>query len=76
MTGFKLRGITNSDAREVVRGLLKEGWTVKVTGGTHIRLTHPKGGSITTSCTGGSYQAIHLRGDIRRLERAHSEDAS
>lgn len=62
-----LRGITNKDAKAVLRKAIKAGCTVEITNGTHVRITTPSGAVVRTGLTSGSSRAgVYLRADLRR----------
>lgn len=45
------RGITNREMKNAVRKLMKEGWTITLTGKNHVKCTAPNGHSVFTGLT-------------------------
>jgi len=69
MSAHTLNGMTK-EHRTVVRDALKRGWTMEVTGGGHVKLTHPNGGVVYTamSCS-NRFSWKRLRHNIGQVER-------
>jgi len=44
-----LRGIKDKQTRELIRGLMDEGWSVSITGNNHVKVTAPNGRFVITS---------------------------
>ena len=57
-----LRGM-DKQGRVIVQRLRREGWSVEITSGNHVKLTHPGGGVVIASLTSSDRFAW------RRLER-------
>ncbi len=64
---------SRSDAQEVRRALIKQGFTATKTGGGHWRITHPRmSGPVFTSDTPGDRRSRHnLLALLRRRMRPH-----
>ena len=65
-------------ARDLIRAAELEGWSVRRTGGDHLRLGHPEAsGPVFTGSTPSDTRAIHhVRAAMRRaLRRASSKSA-
>lgn len=63
-----MRGIRSDQVRTLVKACEKQGWQVKYTGNTHVKLTNPENGFwITASTTtNASRAAKNLRAALRR----------
>lgn len=63
-----LRGVTQKDMKQEIRKLLKQGWEVDVTGGTHISLLHQATGArMLVPLTSGNRNAgKYLRVNARK----------
>jgi ribosomal protein L35 len=65
-----LRHVRPKETRDSIRDLLKAGWTMKVTGSKHLKLTHPNGTHVITSSTSSDWRSHQnfLR-QVRQAER-------
>lgn len=62
-----LRGITNKDARKVVRAAIKAGCTWSITHSNHVRLGCPNGSTVMVALTTGDRHSYkNLRAQLRR----------
>lgn len=63
-----LRGISK-EFKPILTEAIGHGWVATLTGGNHVKLTHPQHGVVFTSCTTSDWRAVHnLRHQIRRAE--------
>ena len=64
-----LRGLPDRQ-RQFVLDLIRRGWTLKVTGGGHLKLTHPSGNFVFLSRTPSDWRGIkNLQSQVRKIER-------
>jgi predicted RNA binding protein YcfA (HicA-like mRNA interferase family) len=64
-----LRGVRPKESQQLMRRLVKEGWTVSTTGRNHVKLTHPNGRSVVTGLTGSSYNGWKkFERNVRNIE--------
>lgn len=62
---------TDKDVEALARRARKHGWTVEVTGGTHLRWTAPDGAWFTSPLTpGGRLAPLRIRRNLARLDPA------
>jgi predicted RNA binding protein YcfA (HicA-like mRNA interferase family) len=55
--------------RKLIRQLVRRGWTVSMTGGNHVRVTHPSGRSVFTAATSSDVRAWrHFARNVRQIE--------
>lgn len=65
----QLRGLPDRQ-RDLVRQLLRRGWTLKTTGGGHLKLSHPSGNFVWMSRTPSDHRGWrNLLSHIRRIEK-------
>lgn len=69
-TASILRGVRPKEVQQIVRGLVKAGWALSVTGGNHVKVTHPNGRSVITGLTGGGgkHAVRSFQRNIRNIE--------
>jgi len=58
------------EQRDIVRRLIREGWTAEVTGGGHVKLVHPNGGVVYTSMSSSNrWSWRRLQRNVEQVER-------
>jgi predicted RNA binding protein YcfA (HicA-like mRNA interferase family) len=69
-----LQGL-RSQERELAKGLLAQGWTLRKLRNNHLRLNHPDGvHGVTFPSSPSDWRGWkNLRADVRRIERAVRE---
>ena len=68
-TARLLRGIMPKEYRDVVRDALKRGWELSITGGNHVKLTHPSGRIVIGALTSSDHRSVrNMQRHIRRVE--------
>jgi predicted RNA binding protein YcfA (HicA-like mRNA interferase family) len=62
-------------ARDLIREAKRDGWSVRRTGGDHLRLEHPEAsGPVFTGSTPSDRRALHhARAAMKRVRRPKTE---
>ena len=61
---------TTPEMREVIAWAEGQGWSVALTGGTHLVFVRPGRRKIFAAFTGGRRSALYARSALRRSQRA------